>query len=113
MTVPTPHVVGHRVYEAGAVDSRGNVIDSWADEVPLAVHGIAPGSMSEPGNGSRDLSLVVWSVIAPAGTAVGSKDLVVVGGREFRVDGEPRDWTLGPWDVSIAGVVIELIRAEG
>lgn len=113
VTIPTPHSVGVRRFTPGVKDSRGNPVDAWADPVTVAVHGVAPGSMGEPGVGARDLSLIAWTIYAPAGTVIGSRDLVVYQGREYRVNGEARDWTTSPWPMPIAGVVIELLRAEG
>lgn len=113
MSLPTPHTVGHRAFTPGVADGRGNVEGGWADPVDLRVHSVAPGATDEPGTAARDLSLIAWTIHAPAGTDVGPRDLIVVGGREYRVNGEMRDWTKGPWSMPIAGVVIELLRAEG
>lgn len=110
--VPTPHVIGVRTYSPGATDDRGNPVDAWSAAVDVVVQGVAPGAMDEPGVGARDLSLIVWTVYAPAGTEIGPRDLVVWRDREYRVEGEGRDWSAGPWPSS-AGVVYELLRAEG
>ena len=112
MSLPTPHTVGVRVFQEGATDAHGNPVDGWAAAVDVAVHALSPGS-DEPPSPNRDLSLIEWTVYAPAGTSVGPRDLVVVGGREFTVEGEVRDFTLGPWHNPVAGVVFELRRAEG
>ena len=40
-------------------------------------------------------------------------DRVVWRGEEFEVDGEVGDYTSGPWRNPVAGVVINLKRAEG
>lgn len=112
MTFPTPHVVGVRAFQSGVTDAHGNPVESWAAPVDVPVHGLSPGS-DEPHSTNRDLSIISWTVYAPAGTAVGPRDRVVVSGREYTVEGEVRDWTRGPWRASFAGVVFELRRAEG
>lgn len=111
--VPTPHALGLRKFTPGVKDERGNTIDAWGDPVTIRVHGVAPGAMDEPGSAARDLSLIAWTVYAPAGHGIAARDLIVLNGREYRINGEPRDWTMGPWDMPIAGSVIELTRAEG
>ena len=111
--IPARHTVGVRVFQPGIdEDAHGNPVDGWADPVSVPVHGLSPGS-DEPHSTNRDLSVVEWTVYAPAGTTVGPRDLVIVGGREFTVEGEVKDYTLGPWVNPVAGVVFELRRAEG
>lgn len=112
MTFPLAHTIGVRTFQSGATDAHGNPVESWAAPVSVAVHGISPGS-DEPRSTNRDLSLIEWTVYAPAGTTVGPRDLVIVRGREFTVEGEVKDYTLGPWANPVAGVVFELRRAEG
>lgn len=110
--IPTPHTVGVRAYQSGAEDAHGNPVESWADPVDVPVHGISPGS-DEPHVTNRDLSIIEWTVYAPAGTHVGPMDRVVIDGREFEVEGEVKDYSRGPWVNAVAGVVFELRRAEG
>lgn len=112
MSLPTPHTVGVRAFQAGATDAHGNPVQSWATPVSVAVHALSPGS-DEPATTSRDLSIIEWTVYAPAGTTVGPRDLVVVDGRGYEIEGEVKDYTRGPWVNPVAGVVFELRRAEG
>ena len=40
-------------------------------------------------------------------------DLVVVDGKDYPVDGQPDDWTRGPWANPVAGITVYLRRVEG
>lgn len=111
--LPTPYTVGHRVFSSTGRDSHGNPIKTFAPAVDLKVCGIAPGAMAEPDNINRDLSVVLFSLFCPAGTVVGELDRIVMGVDEYDIEGRPKDYTQGPWDNSIAGVVIELKATEG
>jgi hypothetical protein len=43
----------------------------------------------------------------------GYRDVVVVDGKDYPVDGQPDDWTRGPWANPVAGVTVYLKRVEG
>lgn len=113
MAYPTPYTLQRKPYVPGARDALGNVVDTWGDPVDLPVHGIAPGAMVEASEPGRDLSMIVYSLLCPAGTVASERDLVTVDGKDFEVDGFPKDYTRGPWRNPVAGVVILLKRAEG
>lgn len=115
MSFPTPHIVWVRRWAADGEDPLGNPIVGHGDPEPLAVHGIGPGPSRESVAAGRTPSEIAWSITAPAGTEVSSRDLVLLelDGPEYEVDGELRDWTRGPWANPVAGVVIELKRNEG
>lgn len=98
---------------SGADDGHGNVGETFADPTPWEVWGLAPGSMREAIVG-RDLSEVAWSVLAPKSAAMPTeRDVVVVDGADYAVNGRPQDFTRGPWENPGAGVVVELVRVEG
>ena len=59
------------------------------------------------------VSRIVAAFDLPAGTRIDAMDRVVWRGEEFEVDGEVADYTSGPWRNPVAGVVINLKRAEG
>lgn len=115
MTFPAPwSVLVHR-YTLGTPDAHNNPTESWVpDAKPTPVHGVAPGAQNDesvqPG---RDVSEVAWTVYAPAGTLVGARDRIEWLGDVYAVNGEPRDYTRGPWRNFGEGVVIELRRTEG
>jgi hypothetical protein len=103
-----------RRYQPGATDAHGNPVESWSESQPWVVRGYAPGAMAEPSEANRDLSLIEWTVYADANdSAPGERDLVVLEGDEYAVEGRPADWTKGPWPHPTAGIVVELKRAEG
>lgn len=114
MTLPTPYTLRVREPADGAVDEFGNPVVTWTER-DWPVSGIAPGSMTEPETTNRDLSLVVWSIIAPAGSQPGYRGQVRLPGDSqwYDIDGTPADWTRGPWPHPVAGVVVELRRADG
>lgn len=118
MVLPLPFVLGVRRLLAGddvETDAHGNPVKTYADPTPWPVHGFSPGSNAEPGgDGNRDLSVIEWTVYAPASDkAPGEHDLVVLLGVEYAVEGRPADWTNGPWPHPTAGLSVELRRAEG
>ena len=114
MTLPTPYTVRVRTLTTGPADDFGNATETWA-EADWKVHGIAPGAMDEPGQANRDLSLIAWTIYGPAPSPVAASSEVRLPGDTawMKVDGAPKDWTLGPWEHPTAGVVVELRRADG
>lgn len=112
--LPTPFVLGVRRRQQGLKDSHGKKTVTYAEPIDWPVSGIAPGANAEPNNPNRDLSLILWTVFAPSDSNQPTElDLVVLDSVEYSVEGRPADWTNGPWDNPIAGVVVELKRAEG
>lgn len=100
--------------QAGSKDSHGNKAVTYAAPADWVVRGYAPGANVEGTDLHRDLSVVLWTVYADATDDVpGELDLVVLNGVDYAVEGRPADWTHGPWHNPVAGVVVELKRAEG
>lgn len=70
--------------------------------------------MEEPSATNRDLSVVEYTIHADATADVpGVRDLVIVDGVEYAVNGTPDDWTKGPWPNPAAGVAVELRKVDG
>lgn len=112
--LPITATLGVKRRIEGATDAHGNPVVSYAEPTDWRIHGLQPGANAEPGQPNRDLSEIVWTVYAPANDeAPGEYDLVVVDGEDFEVEGRPSDWTRGPWPNPVAGLVVELRRAEG
>lgn len=114
--IPTPRTVFVRRWVEGVErDPLNNPISGHGAPEPVAVHSIAPGASTESVAAGRSPDEVSWTIHAPAGVEVDSKDLVllVAGGDEYEVVGDSLDWTQGPWHNPVAGVVIELKRQEG
>ena len=111
--IPTPQSVTVHRYTLGAADAHGNAAESWvADVAPTLVHAVAPGASAEALQTGRDVSKVAWTVYAPTGTVVAARDRIEWQGDLYHVDGEPRDYTHGPFG-RFGGVVLELRRTEG
>jgi hypothetical protein len=114
VSLPTPYTLKVKRRQNGSTDAHGNPTITYAAGVDWPVHGYAPGANVEPGQANRDLSLILWTVYAPAGgNAPGELDLVTLDGADYAVEGRPADWTKGPWPHPTAGMVVELKRAEG
>lgn len=114
MSLPTPHTLQVKRRQLGATDAHGKPAVTYAAPVDWPVHGIAPGASTMPERANRDLSLIEWTIFAPADALVpGELDLVVLDGNDYAVAARPDDWTRGPWPHPTAGAVVELKRPEG
>lgn len=105
------YTVGVRKYVAGVNDAHGNPVDYWLPPTPVEVYSIAPRVSVEPVTG-RLAAVEGLAVLAPAGLVVGPLDHVEIDGVEYEVDGDPGDWTRGPFGFK-GGVAILLKRAAG
>lgn len=112
----TNYLLQVRRYQGLDYDAHGNIIPVWGVPVPWPVYYLAPGPSSEITDRTREeMARVTWNVGAPATEAApGERDLVLVDGVEFEVEGRPLDYTHTPWPPHpTAGVVVELHRVEG
>lgn len=111
--VPSPYRVTIRARTEGVKDAFGNVTVSWPER-DWWVRSVAPGAMADPANPNRDLGEVAYTIHADADSQPPTRlDKVVIDGEPFDVDGDPGNWTRGPWPNPVAGVVVELKRSEG
>ena len=111
--IPSPYTLTVRTRTEGAPDAFGNPTETWADRA-WQVRSVAPGAMADPANPNRDLSQVAYSVHADADSGLPTRlDRVVLDDEDYDVDGDPADWTRGPWAHPAAGVVVLLTRSEG
>lgn len=112
MTYPTPHTLSVKAMTDGPPNEFGNTtkvasVHTWQ------VYFVAPGSISETDDGTRDLSKVAYSIGAPSGPDVpGVADLVTIDGTDYKVSGVPANWDRGPFGFA-PGVVVEVERADG
>lgn len=120
MSIPTPVLVRVRSSAAGGEDAHGNPTAGWGAPRDWWVHAVAPGASEEPRKPNRDLSVVEWTVYAPADGHPGERDQVSLPWEDVAsvlvwhdVEGRPDDWTKGPWPADFAGVVVQLRRPEG
>ena len=116
--IPSPHRLFVRKYQAGAQDPMGNAEGGLGAPMVWWVRSIDPVSSREPGRENRDLSQIAFTIHADkSGTVPSARDVVIVdrgdGPKEYQVDGEPDDWTQGPWANPAAGVTVWVKRLEG
>lgn len=113
--IPTPWTVDVHRFEPGATDDYGNPADAWTETaITLPVHFVAPASSVETYRPLRDLLVTDRAVGAPKHANLpGPRDKVTWEGEEYRVEGEPADYTFGPWENPVAGVTFLLRRVEG
>src|SRR5690242_8001151 len=111
--IPTPFALRVRSSATSGADEFGNATASTTER-DWHVHAIAPGAMSDPFQPNRDVSLVAYTILAPASDDVPTEaDEVQVDGEWLPVNGRPADWTRGPWAAGNAGVSVELAAANG
>lgn len=113
--IPSPHtVLVRRMVQATEPDDFGNFPEALGDPQPWPVRSIDPANGREPGAPLRDLATIAYVIQADKTAQVPTyKDTVVVDGVEHEVDGNPDDWTRGPWPNPAAGVTVWLKRVEG
>lgn len=112
--VPSPHRIQVRRYEVGADDEFGNAGMALGDPEYWSVRSIDPATGREPGAELRDMATIAFVIQADKTALVpGYRDVVVIDGKEYPVDGQPDDWTRGPWANPAAGVTVWVRRVEG
>lgn len=112
--IPSPHTIQVRRWTAGAEDVMGNASEGLGAPEPWQVRSIDPVSNREPGADHRDLAEIAYTIHADKSAQVPTyRDVVIINGKEHPVDGEPDDWTNGPWTNPAAGVTVWVKRVEG
>lgn len=101
------------VYVGLVSDAHGNEVESWAPPVDWRVHGYASGANDERADGTRDLSMVLWTVYAPATGLPSVQDHVMLQGGEYAIEGDPQDYSHDPWGHGIGGAVVYLKKVNG
>lgn len=112
MNLTTPFTIGVKRYQTGAKDAHGNTLDTWADPISVGVYSIAPATSDEPYENGRESIVTGLTVLAPAGTEIDARDLVVIDNEDYTVEGDIANWNQGPFGWS-PGVQINLKRVEG
>jgi hypothetical protein len=112
MTVyPLAQTVGQKPYTSTTKNAHGNDVVNYGAVITRPVYGYGPPtrtSDAEPGGTQVIDGLDVFAPVFP----VDPRDLFVVDGIEYTVDGHADDWTKGPFGFS-PGQVIHLKRVEG
>lgn len=112
MSFPLAQTVHHRPYTGQSRNSRGNVVDTWADPVDVDVYGWWIPNTHEPQIAGHERVRIDAQILAPPEFAPGSKDLIVLPVGEFEVEGGVQDYNHGPFDWQ-PGNVINLRRTTG
>ena len=113
--IPNPYTVNILRRLEDGEDRFGDPIEVYSKPEPIRVHGWSPGPPTDVDDPVRDADSVDFTIYGPAGTPLPSpRDRVEVPGEGvFNVVGKPQDWSKGPWNNPVAGVVILVKRVEG
>lgn len=112
--IPSPHKLQVKRYSSTAKDDFNNSVTTYTDPVDWWVRSVDPASQREGNAPNRDMATIAYVIQADkTATVPGYRDLVVVDGQDYPVDGQPDDWTRGPWANPVAGVTVYLKRVEG
>jgi hypothetical protein len=79
-------------FQSGEPDAHGNISEGYADPVTLGGFGFDPGSSSEPREPGTDRVIVEPTLYGPFDVPFGPRDQVIVRGKTYEVEGEPRAW---------------------
>ena len=110
--IPLPWSAKISRFKAGSTDAFGNPVESWESPVEFACFWWTPSS-SEPAMAGHDRVVADLVVVVAAGFSCGPRDRITVDGRDYGVDGEPRDYNHGPFGFSPDRLVIECRRVDG
>ena len=95
---PLTQTVQHLHYAGQERDSRGNVVDTWADpvELPAFFH---TGPTHEPQIALHDRVRVDGTVYVSTSVEIDARDKFILPGHdgEFAVEGEVEDYNHGPF----------------
>lgn len=81
MTFPTPHTVGHSVFNGTGQDNLGNDVETWADPVDVAVIGWY-SSLVEILAGYTSRTVADVDLLVPPGLTVSVRDRFVLPGED-------------------------------
>ena len=114
MTFPLAQTVQHLAYAGQVRDSRGNLVDAWADPVDVAAFWHT-GPTYEPQIAGHERVRVDAKVYVAASTQVTPQDKFVLLGvnGEFEVEGEPEDYNHGPFAYVPGLIVVNLRKVTG
>jgi len=104
--------IGRRAWSAGAADAMGNVQPVWATAVDVYATSIYATSVEELPANAREANHTYVTVLLPSGSGFDRRDLAVVQGVEFDVDGDLETFATGPYGYD-AGDRLSLSRVEG
>ena len=98
MTFPLAQAIDHLAYRGQERNSRGNLVDVWADPVPVRVYGWYIASAEEPQVAGHERVRVDAVVLAPEEFRPGPQDRVVLPAYgEYEVVAQAEDYNHGPF----------------
>lgn len=100
-----------RRFTTGAKDRHGNATTGHLEPQDVQVFAVYPTVSDEAQVGRSDVTEGL-TVLAPTGTEIGPHDVVLWLGDPYEVNGEPGDWSHGPFGWA-PGVAFNLKRTEG
>jgi hypothetical protein len=106
--------------EVSVVSRTAAGVDQYGNDVPATVQVDVPGCVVWPrtsvetDNVTQDTVITGVTVLFPPGTVLPkATDTVIVQGVEYRVTGDPFDWSSNPWTNSRAGTQVEMVKVTG
>ena len=112
MSIPLPWEAQILRWQSDALDAFGNPVEGFGPPVAFDCFWWSPSS-SEPSLQGHDRVVADLVVVAAADFVCGHRDRIIVGGREYDVAGEPKDYNHGPFGFSPDRVVIECKAVSG
>lgn len=114
MALRTRFTLQFKPYVGAGTDSHGNTIKTFGAPADWPVYGYVSGANTSPYDPNREhLSQVLWTVYAPVTGLPDGMDRVTLGGTDYDIDGDPRDYSHDPFGHSVGQAVIYLKKAEG
>lgn len=103
-----------RPFAGGSRDAHGNTVATFGPLREWRVFGFASGANTSPYDPNREhLSHVLWTVYAPVAGLPADRDRVVLGGVEYDIDGQPRDYSHDPFGHEVGQGVVYLKAVNG
>lgn len=112
--IPALFNVTHRVFAGAGSDAYGNPVESWSAGTAKKFVTFNTPRTSEPKLAGHDRDVVdLELIVKPDFGLVGSRDHMVIDGREYEVIGLPEDFTKNPWRGDFGCYTINLRVVNG
>ncbi len=114
MNLPTRFTLKYRPFTGTGTDAHGNTVKTFGPPVDWPVYSYSSGPNASPYDANREhLSQVLWTVYAPVDGLPDERDRVTLGGVDYDIDGQPRDYSHDPWGHEVGQAVVYLKEAKG
>lgn len=112
ISFPTPYTLKIRSQQVIGRDRYNKEIIGWVPR-DWAVHAYVEGPQgNEEELQGRDVLNIAYTVLSPAGDKPTEEDEVEIEGHWYPIEGRPIDYSHGPWENPVAGVVTYLKEAS-